>query len=69
MWILSYVLRKYTRNQISEASYLSLEAVNYHLKKMREAFGCRTTNEMYDKLNSVLSAEYIENFLKESQTL
>ena len=69
LWILSYVLRKYTRNQISEASYLSLEAVNYHLKKMREAFGCRTTNEMYDKLNSVLSAEYIENFLKESQTL
>lgn len=69
LWILSYVLRKYTRTQISEASYLSLEAVNYHLKKMREAFGCRTTNEMYEKLNPVLSADYIENFLRESQSL
>ena len=51
--------------QLGEEFYLSEEAVRYHLKKMRVALGCGTTNEMREKLSGLLNPVHIAEYLKQ----
>ncbi len=63
--VLMLILRGYSNNEICEKMFISLDALNYHLKKLRNLFEVSSTKVFIEQLKPLISVDYIEKYLKE----
>lgn len=67
--VLMLILRGCSNSEICEKMFISLDTLNYHLKKLRNLFGVASTKILIEQLKPFISVDYIAKYLKQEKDI